>query len=184
MLFYRHTRAAAYIRATLHRYWAFALALARSEGAAQRFYSISAQIRIERKTYYEILEQIQKHDLDVTPWTLWFLACLDRVFDGAEQTLASIMDKARFWEGHRDLAFNERQRTILNRQLNGFEGKLTSSKWAVLAKCSQDTALRDIDDLLTHGVLAKDAGGGRNTRYSLVLNQEANAASAVDRGAS
>ncbi|WP_426031971.1 Fic family protein [Cypionkella sp. TWP1-2-1b2] len=146
------------------------MALARSEGTAQRFYSMSAQIRIERKAYYEILEQIQKRDLDVTQWTLWFLACLDRAFDGAEQTLASIMTKARFWEGHRDLAFNDRQRTILNRLLNGFEGKLTSSKWAVFAKCSQDTALRDIDDLLTHGVLAKDAAGGRSTSYSLVLD--------------
>ena len=145
------------------------MALARSEGTAQRFYSMSAQIRIERKTYYEILEQIQKRDLDVTQWIEWFLACLDRAFDRAERTLASIMTKARFWERHRDLAFNERQRMILNRLLNGFEGKLTSSKWAVLAKCSQDTALRDIDNLLTHGVLAKDVGGGRSTSYSLVL---------------
>jgi Fic family protein len=160
------------------------MALARSEGTVQRFYSMSAQIRIEHKTYYEILEQIQKHDLDVTPWIEWFLACLDRAFDGAEQTLASIMTKARFWDGHRDFAFNDRQRTILNRLLNGFEGKLTSSKWAVLAKCSQDTALRDIDGLLTHGVLAKDVGGGRSTSYSLVLGQETNAASAVNPDAS
>jgi Fic family protein len=94
------------------------------------------------------------------------------------------MTKARFWDGHRDFAFNDRQRTILNRLLNGFEGKLTSSKWAVLAKCSQDTALRDIDGLLTHGVLAKDVGGGRSTSYSLVLGQETNAASAVNPDAS
>lgn len=146
------------------------MALARSEGTAQRFYSMSAQIRIERKAYYKILEQIQKRGLDVTPWIEWFLACLDRAFDGAEQTLASIMTKVRFWDGHRDLAFNERQRTILHRVLNGLNGKLTSSKWAVLAKCSQNTALRDIDDLLTHDILAKDAGGGRSTSYSLVLN--------------
>ena len=145
------------------------MALARSEGTPQRFYSMSAQIRVERKTYYEILEQIQERDLDVTPWIEWFLACLDRAFDSAEQTLASILTKARFWEEHRELAFNDRQRAILNRLLNGLNGKLTTSKWAVLTKCSQDTALRDIDNLLTHGVLSKDPGGGRSTSYSLVL---------------
>jgi Fic family protein len=144
------------------------MALARSEHSAQRFYSMSAQIRTERKAYYQILEATQKGDLDVTPWLEWFLACLDRAFDAAESTLASVMTKARFWEQHGSLTFNERQRAIINRLLNGFEGKLTTSKWAVLGKCSQDTALRDIDDLIKRGVLAKDAGGGRSTSYSLV----------------
>ena len=144
------------------------MALARSERSAQRFYSMSAQIRIERKTYYEMLEATQKGDLDVTPWLEWFLACLDRAFDGAEKTLASVMAKARFWERHGGATFNDRQRGIINRLLNDFEGKLTTSKWAALAKCSQDTALRDIDDLIKRGVLTKDAGGGRSTSYSLV----------------
>jgi Fic family protein len=104
----------------------------------------------------------------VTPWLEWFLACLDRAFDGAEKTLASVMTKARFWERHGGTTFNERQRGIINRLLNGFEGKLTTSKWAALAKCSQDTALRDIDDLIKRGVVTKDSGGGRSTTYSLV----------------
>ncbi|MCW1841962.1 Fic family protein [Prosthecomicrobium hirschii] len=145
------------------------MALARSEGSRQRFYSMSAQIRIERSTYYEMLETTQKGDMDVTPWLAWFLACLGRAFEGAEATLASVMAKARFWERHREAPFNDRQRAIINRLLNGFEGKLTSSKWALLAKCSQDTALRDIDDLMVRGVLAKDAAGGRSTSYSLVM---------------
>jgi Fic family protein len=144
------------------------MALARSEHSPQRFYSMSAQIRIERKAYYEMLEATQKGDLDITPWLDWFLACLDRAFDGAENALASIMAKARFWEKHGRASFNERQSAIINRLLNGFEGKLTTSKWAGLAKCSQDTALRDIEDLIKRGVLAKDAGGGRSTSYSLI----------------
>lgn len=144
------------------------MALARSEHSPQRFYSMSAQIRIERKAYYDMLEATQKGDLDVTPWLEWFLACLDRAFDRAESTLASVMTKARFWERHGSTTFNERQRGIINKLLNGFEGRLTTSKWAALAKCSQDTALRDIDDLIKRGVLTKDSGGGRSTSYSLV----------------
>ena len=143
------------------------MALARSEGSPQRFYSMSAQIRTERKTFYDMLEATQKGDMDVTPWLTWFLACLGRAFEGAEATLASVMAKARFWERYRDASFNDRQRAIINGLLNGFEGKLTSSKWALLAKCSQDTALRDIDDLMAWGVLVKNAAGGRSTSYSL-----------------
>ncbi|HXQ67447.1 MAG TPA: Fic family protein [Alphaproteobacteria bacterium] len=143
------------------------LTLARSEKGAQRFYSMSAQIRRERNAYYDILEATQKGDLDITPWLEWFLACLERAFEGAETTLAAVLKKARFWEAHADASFNRRQRLIINRLLDGFEGKLTSSKWAKLAKCSQDTALRDIDDLVKCGVLTKDAAGGRSTSYSL-----------------
>jgi Fic family protein len=141
--------------------------LARSEGTAQRFYSMSAQIRLERKGYYDILEGTQKGDLDITRWLDWFLACLDRAFDGAEITLAAVLTKARFWERHRGLSLNERQRLVINRLLDGFEGKLTSSKWAKLGKCSQDTALRDIDELVDRGILARDPAGGRSTSYSL-----------------
>lgn len=143
------------------------MALARSENSAQRFYSMSAQIRAERKAYYDNLERAQKGTLDVTPWLQWFLDCLDRAFDGAEAMLESVLKKARFWDNHANAGFNDRQRAMLNRLLDGFVGKLTTSKWAKLAACSQDTALRDIDDLVRRGVLVKDAGGGRSTSYSL-----------------
>lgn len=143
------------------------MALARSERSVQRFYSMSAQIRAEREGYYDILEATQKGELDITRWLEWFLRCLGRAIDGAETTLATVMAKARFWEASARQSFNERQRLVLNRLLDGFEGKLSSSKWAALAKCSQDTALRDIDDLVRRGVLARGAGGGRSTSYSL-----------------
>ncbi len=143
------------------------LALARSEHSAQRFYSMSAQICAERNAYYEMLETTQKGDLDITRWLEWFFNCLDHAFDHAETVLASVMQKARFWETHAKISLNERQRAVLNRLLNGFEGKLTTSRWAKLTKCSQDTALRDIDDLVKQGVLVKDAAGGRSTSYTL-----------------
>jgi Fic family protein len=143
------------------------LALARSEESAQRFYSMSAQIRFDRNAYYDILEKTQKGSLDVTPWLQWFLGCLDRAFDRADDTLAAVLRKARFWDRQANAVFNARQRDMLNRLLNGFVGKLTSSKWAAMCKCSQDTALRDIDDLVKRGVLARDPAGGRSTSYSL-----------------
>jgi Fic family protein len=141
--------------------------LARSEQSPQRFYSMSAQIRLERKTYYDMLESVQKGGLDVTPWMAWFLGCLDRAFDGAEQTLAIVFRKAEFWQQHSAAPLNDRQRDIVNRLLDGFDGKLTSSKWAMVEKCSPDTALRDIADLIGRGVLRRNEGGGRSTSYSL-----------------
>jgi len=143
------------------------MALTRSDQSPQRFYSMSAQIRQERNAYYDMLEATQKGELDVTPWLEWFLGCLDRALDGAESTLADVLRKAEFWKKHAGAAFNDRQRDILNRLLDGFEGKLTSSKYAIIEKTSPDTALRDINDLLERGVLAKDEGGGRSTSYSL-----------------
>jgi Fic family protein len=143
------------------------MVLARSERSPQRFYSMSAQIRQEQKAYYEILEATQKGDLDITRWLEWFLECLGRAFDRAETILATVLSKARFWERFTKVEFNERQRQIVNRLLNGFEGKLTTSKWAKLAKCSHDTALRDIEDLIRKKVLVKDTAGGRSTSYSL-----------------
>lgn len=143
------------------------MALARSDQSPQRFYSMSAQIRLERNTYYDILEATQKGDLDITPWLEWFLSCLDRAIEGAEGTLAGVLNKARFWEMRRDQALNDRQRAVLNRMLDGFEGKMTSSKWAALTKSSPDTALRDINDLIRKGILVRDPGGGRSTSYSL-----------------
>ena len=143
------------------------MALARAEHSAQRFYSMSAQIRRERNAYYDILQATQKGNLDITSWFQWFFGCLDRAFDGAENILAAVLKKARFWEAHVGESINDRQRSVLNRLLDGFEGKLTSSKWAKLTKSSQDTALRDIADLVERGILTKDAGGGRSTSYSL-----------------
>ena len=142
-------------------------ALARAEGTAQRFYSMSAQIQTERKAYYNMLESTQKGELDITPWLLWFIACLDRAFDGAEAILASAMRKARFWESVAEQPLNERQRKVINRLLDGFEGKLTNAKWAAMTKASADTALRDINDLVQRGILVKDPAGGRSTSYSL-----------------
>lgn len=144
------------------------MALARSENSPQRFYSMSAQIRAERKAYYDILEATQKGDLDITGWLEWFLGCLDRAFDSAETILAAVLNKAHFWELRSSEPFNDRQRKVLNHLLDGFEGKLTSSKWAALAKTSQDSASRDIEDLVKRGVLSKDPAGGRSTSYSLV----------------
>ena len=143
------------------------LALARAEGTAQRFYSMSAQIRTERNAYYDRLEATQKGDVDITPWLLWFIGCLDRAFDGAETILASVLRKARFWDSVAGQALNGRQRNILNRLLDGFEGKLTNAKWATIAKTSPDTALRDINDLVQRGILVKEDAGGRSTSYSL-----------------
>jgi Fic family protein len=145
------------------------MALARSEQSAQRFYSMSAQIRLERNAYYDVLETTQKSDLDITVWLEWFLGCLDRAIEGAENTLSGVLRKARFWEAIKDQSLNERQRKVINRLLDGLEGKLTSSKWAALTRSSPDTALRDITDLVKRGILVRDAGGGRSTSYSLAV---------------
>ena len=144
------------------------MALARAEGTHQRFYSFSAQIQRERKDYYDQLEATQKGPLDVTPWLHWFLGCLLRAVQGTDVTLAGVLDKAQFWQRWAGTPMNARQTLVLNRVLDGMEGKLTNAKWAAIAKCSPDTALRDINDLLTLGVLARLEGGGRNTAYILV----------------
>ena len=146
------------------------LMLARSEQSPQRFYSMSAQIRNERDAYYGGLEETQKGTLDITARLEWFLDCLNRAFDGVDSTLAIVLKKARFWESYSETQFNDRQRLVLNKLLDGFEGKMTSSKWAKLAKCSQDTALRDILELTERGILAKDSAGGRSTSYSLIFS--------------
>jgi Fic family protein len=131
---------------------------------------MSAQIRQERKTYYEILEATQKGDLDTTHWLEWFLACLGRAFERAETILAAVLNKARSWDRFAGMEFNPRQRSMINRLLNGFEGRLTSSKWAKLEKCSQDTALRDLEDLMRKGILKRESAGGRSTSYSIKRN--------------
>ena len=142
--------------------------LARAEGIAERFYSMSTQIEAEKKQYYLNLEQSQKGGLDITSWLEWFLGCLGRAIEGAETGLAIVLRKARTWERiNHQMQANERQRKVINRLLDGFEGKLSSSKYAKLTKCSADTALRDIKLLVDQGVLIQEAGGGRNTSYRL-----------------
>ena len=146
------------------------LFLARADASPQRFYSLSAQIQRERKAYYDVLERTQKASLDVTEWLAWFLATLHRAVDQAQHTLDAVLAKTMFWQrwaAPGSAPLNERQVKLVNRLLDGFEGKLTSSKWAAIAKCSPDTALRDITDLLVRGVLRKSAAGGRSTSYEL-----------------
>lgn len=145
------------------------LILARSEKSSHRFYSLSSQIQLERKNYYAILEQTQKGKLDLTSWIEWFFGCLERAIKKALFTFDTIVQKAQFWEALAEVSLNERQRKIINLMLDGFHGKLTSSKWAKLTKCSQDTAYRDILELIDRGILTKNSEGGRSTSYSLVI---------------
>jgi Fic family protein len=149
------------------------MALARSEGNPQRFYSMSTQIQQERQAYYDILEQTQRNGLDVTPWMEWFLGCLGRSFDGAETILGAVLVKARFWASIRGMPLNERQTLVINRLLAGLQGKLTTSKYAKLTKSSQDTALRDIMLLVERGILIRGPQGGRSTSYELVKAHQA-----------
>ena len=143
------------------------LALARSEGSSRRFYSMSGQMREERGEYYRMLEQTQRGTLDVTAWVEWFLGCLTRAIEGAQAALSGVIEKGRYWEKLRDVPLNARQRLVISRLLEGFEGKLTTSKWAALTKSSNDTALRDIQQLMACGVLVRNQAGGRSTSYSL-----------------
>lgn len=143
------------------------LLLARADGSPQRFYSLSAQIQRQRETYYDILERTQQRSMDVTEWLVWFLEALHRAVDQAQITLGAVLTKARFWQHWATTPLNDRQVKLLNKLLDGFDGNLTSSKWAAIAKCSPDTALRDINDLLARGVLRKTDAGGRSTRYEL-----------------
>ncbi|RPH64814.1 MAG: Fic family protein [Acidobacteria bacterium] len=143
------------------------MALARSENSPQRFYSMSTQIRQEHRAYYDILEQTQKGTMDITAWMQWFLSCLGRAINGAQTILGAVLTKARFWENLQGVAMNERQTLVLNRLLDGFVGNLTTSKYATLTKCSQDTALRDILALVERGILIRGPEGGRSTSYRL-----------------
>jgi Fic family protein len=141
--------------------------LAQVEQAPQRFYSMSTQIRKQRKSYYDILEKTQKGTLDITDWLRWFLDCLRKAMIQSDETLAFILNKTEFWRKHSGTSFNQRQITMLNRLFDGFVGKLTSGKWAKMMKCSQDTAARDIKQLMEFNVLVKSADGGRSTSYLL-----------------
>jgi Fic family protein len=141
--------------------------LSRSDHSSLRFYSMSAQIRKERNIYYDMLEASQKGSMDITRWLSWFLQCLHRSFDATEETLATVLKKARFYEKHAAAALNERQHKMIRKLLDGFEGKLTSTKWATITKTSQDTALRDIQDLINKNILKQEEGKGRSTSYEL-----------------
>ncbi len=149
------------------------MALARSERSPQRFYSMSAQIRRERKAYYQTLERTQRGALDVSLWMDWFVGCLGRAVENSESTLGTVLAKARFWRWAADLRLNDRQRKVVNLQLDGKGGKLTTTKWAKIARCSQDTALRDIAGLIEKGVLVRGPEGGRSTSYALAETEEA-----------
>ena len=141
--------------------------LAQSDKSTQRFYSMSAQIRIERKQYYEILEKTQKGELDITEWVKWFLSCLINALKSTDIILTKVLFKADFWTKHSKTNLNERQKKLINKLLDGFEGKMTSSKWAKIAKCSKDTAIRDINDLIYKDLIQKETAGGRSTNYEL-----------------
>jgi len=143
------------------------MSLARVERSPQRFYSMSAQILSQRSDYYDMLGLSQRGTTDITTWQEWFLNCLMRAIEGADASIGTVLQKARFWQRFAEESLNDRQIKILNKLLDGFEGKLTSTKWAKLAKCSPDTALRDINDLVDRSALQKDPGGGRSTSYSL-----------------
>ncbi len=141
--------------------------LARSEQTGKRFYSMSAEIKLQRNAYYDVLERTQRGDGDITDWILWFLQCFDKALESTNETLSEVVRKNRYWEHFAHQPVNERQRKLINMQFDGFFGKLTSSKWAKIAKCSPDTALNDIKDLLGKGMLVKNKEGGRSTNYSL-----------------
>ena len=141
--------------------------LARSENSSQRFYSFSNQILSEKKGYYEVLQKVQHSSGDITEWLVWFLNCLYRALLDTDQMMKKVLRKAEFWDRHQETQLNSRQRLMLNKLLEGFEGKLKSSKWSKIAKCSADTALRDIKDLMDKGILQKEASGGRSTNYEL-----------------
>ncbi|MDR1416589.1 MAG: Fic family protein [Prevotellaceae bacterium] len=143
--------------------------LARSDGSAQRFYSMSNQILTERKKYYDMLEKTQRGTSDITSWLIWFLSCLENALVNSGEVLDSILAKAKFWEKYSQTSLNDRQRLMLNKLLDGFDGKLTSSKWAKIAKTSQDTAIRDIQGLINKEILRKEAQGGRSTNYELII---------------
>ena len=142
--------------------------LARSENTGKRFYSVSAEMKLLQKEYYEVLERTQHGDGDISEWILWFLHCFEQALTAAENTLSSVLRKADFWERNRNVSINERQRKLINLQFDGFFGKLSTGKWAKIAKCSTDTALNDIRDLVEKGILKKSEEGGRSTNYVMV----------------
>ncbi len=148
------------------------MALSRADGICERFYSMSAQIEKERKIYYSELEKQQRNSTDITDWLIWFLECLERAIDSARETTGNVIEKAKFWEHFQNVSLNERQRKMVNRLLDGFQGNINTSRYARMTKCSNDTALRDLRALLNLGILIKNAGAGRSTSYSLIAIED------------
>ncbi|MBR1512896.1 MAG: Fic family protein [Bacteroidales bacterium] len=142
--------------------------LARADGSPQRFYSMSAAILRDRKNYYDTLEYMGKHGLDITRWLLWFLQTMEEAIDTAVEKTHRVIRKSIFWQEKRSVALNERQLKMINRLWDGFEGKFNTSKWAKMTKTSTATALRDIQDLVEKGILRRTEEGGRSTNYELV----------------
>jgi Fic family protein len=141
--------------------------LTASDDTPQRFFSMSTQIRMQRKQYYEVLERTQKNNLNITPWLSWYIQCLDKALDESDKKFTRLLKKTKFWDEHVFTPINERQRLLINKLFDGFDGKLNTSKWSKIAKCSTDTALRDIQDLLKKKILKKENAGGRSTSYIL-----------------
>ena len=148
--------------------------MTRADQMPHRFYSVSAEILQRRNQYYDVLESTQNGNMDITDWLMWFLDTVGRAIENADGKVSAIMDKTRFWDANEQMEMNDRQRKLVNRLLDGFEGKLTTGKWAKIAKCSPDTALRDIQDLIQKGVLRKNDAGGRSTSYELIIKGVAN----------
>jgi Fic family protein len=146
--------------------------LARSENSSERFYSLSNQIQQEKNIYYETLKTEQHSKRDITQWLVWFLTCLKHTLLETEKSMQNILRKAEFWEKHKSIPINERQRLMINKLFDDFFGKLTSSKWAKITKCSTDTALRDIKDLIEKEILQQKEGGGRSANYTLIENNK------------
>jgi Fic family protein len=144
------------------------LLLARADGISNRYYSMSSQIRLQRKAYYNILEKTQQGDVDITEWLIWFLKCLLNALKSSSKLLEKVLYKHHFWNKNSSTLLNKRQVNMLNKLLDDFKGKLTTSKWAKINKCSTDSALRDIQDLIKKGILQKEAAGGRSTNYEMV----------------
>jgi Fic family protein len=142
--------------------------LAQSENSSERFYSLSNQIQKEKNIYYETLKTVQYSDGDITKWLIWFLNCLKHALFETEESMQNIVHKAEFWEKHKETPVNERQRLMINKLFDDFFGKLTSSRWAKITKCSTDTALRDIKDLIEKGILQQEGEGGRSANYTLL----------------
>jgi len=149
--------------------------MTRADQMPHRFYSVSAEILQRRNHYYDMLESTQNGNMDITDWMMWFLDTVGRAIESADRKVSAIMDKTRFWDANEQMEMNDRQRKLINRLLDGFEGKLTTSKWAKIAKCSPDTALRDIQDLIQKGVLRKNDAGGRSTSYELISDYRSEA---------
>jgi Fic family protein len=142
--------------------------LARADDSGDRYYSLSSRMLKERKDYYAMLEKGQHSEGDITEWLSWYTGCLGRAVDDSAVSIEGALTRADFWDKHKDVSFNARQRRMVNMLMDDFKGKVTTAKWGKITKCSHDTALRDITDMIEKGVLAQNNAGGRSASYLLV----------------